>query len=180
MQRSNLGMRKGYHLSIEGIRKGYLFCLKSWFVQLQTNSFQGLYKEFSRTKIYLINRHSLPPLIILLAKTCTSWSHLRFLLLRSSLIILFPLYYLPQQDFAKWLGMTCNCIWGTEIAFETKKQKCNIVHSQKCFYVTGEFYRFLPREWAKVSSAKKTLILQKKVSGVDKVVNFKDFSFKTL
>ena len=27
---------------------------------------------------------------------------------------------------------------------------------------------------------KKTLILQKKVSGVDKVVNFKDFSFKTL
>ena len=72
MQRSNLGMRKGYHLSIEGIRKGYLFCLKSWFVQLQTNSFQGLYKDFSRTndsfKIYLINRHSLPPLIILLAK----------------------------------------------------------------------------------------------------------------
>ena len=27
---------------------------------------------------------------------------------------------------------------------------------------------------------KKTLILQKKVSGVDKVVNFKDVSFKTL
>ena len=26
----------------------------------------------------------------------------------------------------------------------------------------------------------KTLILQKKVSGVDKVVNFKDFSFKAL
>ena len=49
MQRSNLGVRKGYHLSIEGIQKGYLFCLKSWFVQLQTNSFQGRYKHFSRT-----------------------------------------------------------------------------------------------------------------------------------
>ena len=37
------------------------------------------------------------------------------------------LYYFLQQDFAKWLGMTCNCIWGTEIAFERKKQKYNII-----------------------------------------------------
>ena len=156
MQRSNLGMRKGYHLSIEGIRKGRLFCLKSWFMQLQTNSFQGLYKDFSRTNnsfqglwFILINQHSLPPLIILLAKT------------RSGVIYDFHYFghrwscYFPQQDFAKWLDMTCNYIWGTEIAFETKKQKYNIVHSQTCFYVTGEFYRFLRREWAKVSSAKK-------------------------
>ena len=46
------------------------------------------------------------------------------------------LYYFPQQGFAKWLGMTCNCIWGTEIAFEIKKQKYNTVHAQKYFYVT--------------------------------------------
>ena len=46
------------------------------------------------------------------------------------------LYYFPQQDFAKWLGMACNSIWGTEIAFEIKKQKYNTVHAQKCFYVT--------------------------------------------
>ena len=31
--------------------------------------------------------------------------------------------YFPQQDFAKWLGMTRNCILGSEIAFEIKKQK---------------------------------------------------------
>ena len=44
-------------------------------------------------------------------------------------------YYFPQQHFAKWLGMTCNCIWSTEITFEIKKQKYNIVYVQKCFYV---------------------------------------------
>ena len=33
------------------------------------------------------------------------------------------LNYFPQQHFAKWLGLTCNCFWGTEIAFELKKQK---------------------------------------------------------
>ena len=32
------------------------------------------------------------------------------------------------------------------------------------------------RGWAKFSLAKKKLILQKIVSGIDKVVNFKDFS----
>ena len=28
------------------------------------------------------------------------------------------LYYFQQQDFAKWLGMACNCILGTEMSFE--------------------------------------------------------------
>ena len=32
MQRSKLGMRKRYHLSLEGKQKGYLFCLK-WYIQ---------------------------------------------------------------------------------------------------------------------------------------------------
>ena len=31
--------------------------------------------------------------------------------------------------------MTCNCILVTEIAFEIKKNKENIVHAQKCVYV---------------------------------------------
>ena len=44
-------------------------------------------------------------------------------------------YYFPQQHFAKWLGMTCNCIWSTEITFEIKKQKYNIVYAKKFFYV---------------------------------------------
>ena len=37
----------------------------TWFVQLETNKFQGFFKDklqFTRTKIYLINRHSLIPL----------------------------------------------------------------------------------------------------------------------
>ena len=32
MQRSKLGMWKGYHLSPEGKQKGYVFCLK-WYIQ---------------------------------------------------------------------------------------------------------------------------------------------------
>ena len=32
MQSSKQGMCKGYHLSIEGIRKGYLFC-KKWYIK---------------------------------------------------------------------------------------------------------------------------------------------------
>ena len=55
------------------------------------------------------------------------------------------LYFLLQQDFAEWLGMTCNFIWGTEIAFEIEKQKSNIVHAKKGFHDTSQFYRFLHR-----------------------------------
>ena len=43
------------------------------------------------------------------------------------------LYYFPQQRFGKWLGVTCNCIWGTETAFKIKKEKQNTAHAQKCF-----------------------------------------------
>ena len=33
------------------------------------------------------------------------------------------LYNSTKQRFVKCLGMTCNCIWGTETAFKIKKQK---------------------------------------------------------
>ena len=33
------------------------------------------------------------------------------------------LYYFLQHDFEKSLGMTSNCIWATEKAFEVRKQK---------------------------------------------------------
>ena len=66
-----------------------------------------------------------------------------------------------------------NSIWNKE----TEIKYCSFT---KMFLRYRWVLRFLPREWAKVSSPKKFLILQKKVSGVDKVVNFKDFSFKTL
>ena len=65
------------------------------------------------------------------------------------------LCYFTQQHFAKWLGKTCNYIWGTEIAFEIKKKnrnKISLMHEM--FYITRQFYRFLHRGWDKFSSAK--------------------------
>ena len=49
------------------------------------------------------------------------------------------LYYFPQQDFAKWLGMTCNCIWGTEIAFEIKKQNIILFMHKNVFTLPVSF-----------------------------------------
>ena len=78
------------------------------------------------------------------------------------------LYYFPQNDFAKWLGMTCTGIWGTEIEFEIKKQKQNIVHAQKCFTLPVIFTGFCTEDEPNFSR-QNNLILQKKVSGVDKI-----------
>ena len=55
---------------------------------------------------------------------------------------------------AKWLGMTCNFVWGTEIAFEKKEQKWNVVHAQKCSNAICELNRFLHQGWAKFSLEK--------------------------
>ena len=89
------------------------------------------------------------------------------ILLFSAIVDHIVLYHFPQDDFAKWLDMTCNCIWGTEIAFEIKKQKQNIVHAQKCFTLpvslTGSYTEDEPN-----FPPQNNLILQKKVSGVDK------------
>ena len=51
------------------------------------------------------------------------------------------LNYFPQQNFAKWLGMTYNCIWGTETAFEIQKHK-NVFMSLVSF--TG---CYIKNEW---------------------------------
>ena len=40
-----------------------------------------------------------------------------------------------------------NSIWN-------KETEINIIHAQKCLYVTRKFYRFLHQRWAKFSSAK--------------------------
>ena len=47
-----------------GYYQHYVFKDKSWFAQLQTDKFQGTFKDklqFSRTVNYSINRHSLTP-----------------------------------------------------------------------------------------------------------------------
>ena len=63
----------------------------AWFVQLPTNTFQGLFKDklqFSRTKIYLIKRQSLTPIDHPIGLN-SPLSHLQFLPLRPALNTLF-------------------------------------------------------------------------------------------
>ena len=113
-----------------------LYMVRTTSAKQTSRTFQGCFKDklqFSRTTIYLINWHSLTPF-----DHPIGVSHLWLLLLQPSLITLF-LYYFLQHKLTKWLGMTCNCIWVTEMAFEIKKQKLNIVDAQKCFYNTREF-----------------------------------------
>ena len=63
--------------------------LQTWFVQLQTNKFQGFFKDFSRTnysfqglRFYSINRHYLTPFWTQLAKTRHRVEQFPFLKLR--------------------------------------------------------------------------------------------------
>ena len=71
--------------------------------------------------------------------------------------------------------MICNCILGTEIAFEINRNK--ILFTQKCFNkVTHEFTGSYTEDEPNFPWQNNLIILQKKVSGIHKVVNFKDFS----
>ena len=119
----------------------------SWSLSLRHSLFdfrQTNFKDklqFSRTKIWLINWHSwTPPLNTLLAKTLDGaiqdfyffshgWSHYFILLSETTLYKM------------------------STVTGYVKKQKQDIF-TQKCFYVTSEFFRFLQRGWAKISSAK--------------------------
>ena len=59
MQRSKLGMWKGYHLSIKGIRKGYRFCAK-WYIKGSGVGSQGGAFAY-RTLLSSFGPISLPP-----------------------------------------------------------------------------------------------------------------------
>ena len=78
------------------------------------------------------------------------------------------------HDFAKWLSMTWNHILGKDRAFDIKKQI--VVHPQWFFLryswvFSGSYTKDEPNfPW------QNNVILKKKVSSVDKFVNFKDFS----
>ena len=117
--------------------------------KLQTSKLQGLFKDnlkFSRTKICSINRN---------CWTLFWTSIISFLQFFTSSVMV---------DFAQWrfakvqqsLGMTWSCVWGTEIAFEIKKQKQNIVHARGSY--TEDVPNF-PR--------RTILIAQKMVHGVN-------------
>ena len=135
-----------------------------------SRTFQGFFKaklQFLRTKIYLINTRS-PYWLKHVMESFTMFTS-------SAIVDHIILNYLPQQHFAKWLGMTCNCIWGTEIAFKIKKQKLNIVHAKSVFTLPVSFTGSYTEDETNITW-QKNVILQKKVSGIDTVVNFKDFS----
>ena len=78
--------------------------------------------------------------------------------------------------------MTCNIASVVQIenySIWNKETEINIVHAKKCFYVTHEFYNiygFLCTEDEPNFPRQNNLILQKKVSGLDKVLSIKDFS----
>ena len=96
-----------------------------------SRTFQGFLNEklqFSSTMIYSINLHilSVTPFWTPYWLQHVAWSHLQLLLLHAAMFDHIILYYCPQQCFGKWLGMTCNCIWGTETAFKIKKQNQEI------------------------------------------------------
>ena len=88
-----------------------------------SRTFQGFFKDklqFSRTEIYLINLHSLTPINhpVKLKHIMESFIKDFYFFSRHWSIKLFNNYTTAR------LGMTNNyCIWGTEIAFEIKKQK---------------------------------------------------------
>ena len=86
---------------------------------IQTNKFQGLFKDFLRTnysfqglKIYSINWRFWTSFwaLYLLKLSMESFT----IFTSSAMVDYIILCYFPKRHFAKWLGMTRNCIWGTE------------------------------------------------------------------
>ena len=131
------------------------------FRQTNFEDFSRIFRgklQFSRTRFYSIIRQSLTSFWTpyLLNHSMESFT----IFTSSAMVDHFILCYFPQQHFAKWLGMTRNCIWGTEIAFEIKKQKQNIVHAQKCFTLPVIFTGFCTEDEPNFPR-KNNLILQK-------------------
>ena len=132
-----------------------------WFVQPQTNKLQRLFKDFpvfkilqfSRTKIYLINRHSLT----------SFWSpywlkhiinhNLQFLFLDHHWSHYFIL--LSATRLSKWLGMKQYLHLRYKNSNWNEKTEIKYCLCTKMFlHITCEFYRFVHRGSAKFSLAK--------------------------
>ena len=140
-----------------------------------SRTFQGFFKDklqFLTTKIYSEFKNQRSLISFWTPHEWLKQAMESFVTFSSSATVDHIIFYFPPTTLCK---MTCNCILGTKRIWskETEVKYCSC---PKCFYVTREFYRFSHRGWAKFSSAEKKLVLQKIVSGVDKVVNFKRFS----
>ena len=118
-QSVNLYEKKLAQLGVPTITKGWHDwpCHHSWFVQLKKNKLLSPFKDFSRTN--WVFKHK--DLLKKSAFFSPSWTPYRLKHVMESLTIFTSsaivdhiiIYYFPEQHFAKWLGMTCNCIWGT-------------------------------------------------------------------
>ena len=136
---------------------------KARFVQFQTNKFQGLFKDFSRTNYSFqgqryINFNKSTFFNPLWSPYCLKYIMQLFTLFTSSAIIDHIFYFtlLSATRLCKMTGYDLqlhlryrNSIWNKET--EIKYCSCTKIFKN---YVTCEFYRFLHWEWAKFSLAK--------------------------
>ena len=74
MQSSKQGVWKGYHLSIEGIQKGYLFCEKWYINPLSPNS--DLH-QFSLNNIHMLPREMVMRVNKMVTKEKMLWSFIK-------------------------------------------------------------------------------------------------------
>ena len=119
---------------------------KPWLVHRQTNlkdffrSFQGL-RFLHKFKIGIFNP--------LLNTSCMAKTHhaviYHFYLLSHS----WSRYFFTSRNKALQNDLQLHLRYKSSIW--NKKTKINIVHTQNCFYVTPEFYRFLHLGWTKLS-----------------------------
>ena len=140
-----------------------------------SRTFQGFFKDklqFLRTKIYseFKNQRSLIPFW-----TPHEWlkqAMESFATFSSSATVDHIIFYFPPTTLCK---MTCNCILGTKRIWnkETEVKYCSCT---KMFLRYPWVLQVLTPRMSQIFLSEKKLILQKIVSGVDKVVNFKDFS----
>ena len=125
---------------------------------IQTNKFQGLFKDFLRTnysfqglKICSINWRFLTSFwaLYLLQLSMESFT----IFTSSAMVDHIILCYFPKQHFVKWLGMTRSCIWGTEQKVIWNKETeikhhsytKTFLHSYKNLYVSASWVNKLQK-----------------------------------
>ena len=147
------------------------------FRQTNFEDFSRIFRgklQFSRTKFYSIIRQSLTSFWTpyLLNHSMESFT----IFTSSAMVDHFILCYFPQQHFAKWLGMTCNCIWGTDRnSIWNKETEIKYCLCTKCFTLPVSFTGSYTED--ETNFPRQNIILQKMVSDAENVVNLKDFSF---
>ena len=118
-----------------------------WLVQPQTSKFQGLFRDLPKTNyslqglilIYSMNRHSL---------TAPFWTSYWLNHIMESCIIFTSSAMVDRitkyttfhyNTYGKWLGLTYNCIRGTETAFKVRNRSEILLMHKNGFRQGSEF-----------------------------------------